>query len=329
MRPYTKAVTVAIIVSLLAVAALSMLIPPSEDFMPDNPYWNGFSTLVETVNITFTQTPATALDPEAAVLAIISPNKNITRDHIELVRGFAEEGGTILLMDETGAINPILDDLNTGLRVEGHIMVDPVFYYGSWRLPKIMDIKPTTETENVEAIATDIPSTLKMLEQVPKTKIIAYSSTFTFQDLEEDLKPSQEEPIGPFPFAAVVSYGKGKIIVFSDSSLFINGVIEKGDNLQLLKNIVEERTLVVDTSLWQPSTHSTVRDIVLATYKATSAPEIKYTLVACFAATTYIWAKGEKAKEDSDEVEELIKKHPQWSLQLLRELKKARENVPQ
>ncbi|MEM3826208.1 MAG: DUF4350 domain-containing protein [Nitrososphaeria archaeon] len=326
---YTKIVFLAALASTLTILALSTIIPSSDDFMPDNPYWNGYSIFTKAVSTKYMDPKNTFLEPENTILFIISPEKNITEDYIEFLKSFLESGGTLVLMDETGKINPILGALNVNVRVEGYPLMDPIYYYRSWNLPKAININPTTITKNVTSIITNVPSAIK-LENTQTIKVLAYTSYFSYMDVDGNGQPSKDDPVGPFPVAVETSYANGKIYVISDSSIFVNSMIELGDNIILLKNIVGEKNVIIDSSQWNPSTHAKIRALTLQFYNTISVPEIKYALVACTTIITYITVKGGKEEEEkADEIQQTLQKHPEWSPQLLKTLKEARENVIQ
>ncbi|MCX8188628.1 MAG: DUF4350 domain-containing protein [Nitrososphaeria archaeon] len=330
MRPsYTKIVALTAIASTLTILALSTIIPSSDDLMPDNPYWNGYSMFTKMVKARFTDPKTIFIEPEKTTLFIISPEKNITEDYIEFLKTFLDSGGTLVLMDETGRINQLLEELNVNVRIEGYPIMDPIHYYRSWKLPKIININSATITKNVTNIATDIPSAIK-LENMQGIKVLAYTSYFSYMDLDGNEQPSKDDQAGPFPIAVEASYGKGKILVFSDSSLFINSIIDLGDNKMLLKNIIGENDVIVDSSQWNPSAHAKLKTLTLQAYNIVSVSEIKYSIVACMTIITYITVRSEKGEEEKiNEIEEVLRRHPEWSPQLLKTLKEARENVIQ
>jgi len=203
-------------------------------------------------------------------------------------------------------------------------MLDPVFYYKSWRMPKAINLATHYLTSGVEEIALNVPSVL--IVEDPRVGVLAYSSSFSFLDLDGDLEPSAEEPKGPFAVVAVATYGKGLLVLFSDSSAFLNSVIGLGDNLKLLQNIVEGKRVYVDVGVWPPSApREAYRGAVLAVYNALSAPELKYSLALATATVIYALARRERAVLRGAEVEEVLKRHPDWDRSLLEALKGVRE----
>jgi hypothetical protein len=311
------------ITAIITIALASIILPPTDDFERSNPYWNGLKIFSETINATFIDVTTQQLNPETTVLFVIGPSENITQQRIEYWKKYAENGGTLVIMDETGIINNALSNFNINIRINGHLLLDPVFYYKSWKLPKITDITKTSITKNVTTIATNLPSVLNITTH--NIKILAKSSPFSFLDLKGNYEPSPESPAGPFPIAAETSYGKGQIIIFSDSDLFINSMITLADNLQLLKNIAQNKKAIIDTGVWKKSTQTIFRNIILTIYSILLIPEIKYTITMLTITTIYILINKQKPKKIVDEIQEILKKHPDWDKNLLQTLKEIRE----
>ena len=313
--------------ALIALASASVLLPPQEDFNPSNPYWNGLTEFSRAANASTVDAAVFKPDPRTTVVFVMGPSLNITEERVEAWRRYVEDGGVLVIMDETGIVNYALQALGLQVRVEGHVMLDAVFYHNGWRIPKIMDFRGGALTGNLSEIIMNVPSTLNFTGGSRGFRILAYSSSFSFLDLDGDGEFSGGEPVGPFPVAAEIQYGGGRIILFSDSSLFINGVIGLGGNLQLLKNILGGRAAVLDVGVWRKTLHSQFRDTVLLAYNFISQPEIKYSLTAAILIALYMLAAGGAKPEAEDEVEALIAKHPDWDRRLLEMLREARGKV--
>ncbi|MEM3449261.1 MAG: DUF4350 domain-containing protein, partial [Nitrososphaerota archaeon] len=288
--------------AMLVLSLASVLMPTSEDFQQSNTYWNGLSTFFGALKATPLDVALYKVVPENSALFLIGPSSNITEPRLKALKSYVSEGGTLILMDETGAINSLLSSFELGIAVDGHFMFDPVFYYGSWKLPKILNIGGGALTSGVESIALNLPSILKLNSSSSNLRVLARSSSFSFLDLDGDCEPSLEEPAGPFVVAVEVPYGKGRVIVFSDSSLFLNGVIGLGDNLRILENIARGKAVFVDVGVWQPSPQLAYRSAVLNAYNIISAPELKYTLAFIAVAVICILTFREDRTLKPDEV---------------------------
>jgi hypothetical protein len=325
-EPSLKLLLLSAALALLAVSLASALLPPSEDYKPSNPYWNGLELFSKVVNATPVDLARDVVSPEGSVLFVVGPSPEVAQQYVTILREYLSRGGTLVLMDETGAANSILSGLGLGVSIDGHPMLDPVFYYRSWRMPKAINVVVDDLTSGVKEIVLDIPSILNV--ESSSVKVLAYSSSFSFLDLNADSEPSAEEPRGPFAVAAVATYGRGRVILFSDSSVFLNGVIGLGDNLKLLKNLAKGKRVYVDVEVWPASTpREAYRSAVLAFYNALSAPEPRYCLALATATVIYALTRKEKAVPRDEEVEEVLKRHPDWDRHLLEALKGARRSV--
>jgi len=313
--------------AVLAISLFSVLLPPSEDFQQSNPYWNGLQTLFKVANATALDVTVEKVAPENSVLFLIGPSLNVTRARVEALKAYVSGGGTLVLMDEAGAINAVLSSLELGVSVDGRFMLDALFYHRSWKMPKVVEVKGGELTSGVESIVLNLPSILSVNAPSSNLRVLAYSSRFSFLDLNGDGKPSPEEPMGPFILAVEGAYGRGRVIVFSDSSPFLNSVIGLGDNLQLLKNIVKGKAAFVDVGAWQVSPQLAYRNAVLGLYKVLSTPEIRYSLALVTLTAIYALTRREKYALKADEVYEVLKRHPGWDRRLLIALREAREKV--
>lgn len=312
--------------ALIILALASAMLPSQDDFDASNPYWNGHLKFSQAVNITEGDATVYKLDPRTVVLFIIGPSTNITDERINVWRIFVEEGGTLVFMDETGAVNYALETLGLKVKVDGRPMLDAVFYHNSWRIPKIVDVRGGALTSNVSTLIMNVPSILNLTGHNPNLRVLAYSSSFSFLDVDGNGNPSSGEPAGPFPVAAEVSYGGGRIILLSDSSLLTNSVIEICDNMRLLKNIVGDKMAFVDSGVWRRTLRAEFRLLVLVAYNFISAPEIKYSLTAAVLIAIYLLASGRRLKVH-DEIQALLAKHPDWNRELLERLREARGGI--
>lgn len=319
--------TYGVIAALLALALASVLLPTQSDFDLSNPYWNGHLKLSMAVNASVLDVEVYEPDPRSTVLFVIGPSPNVTEERVHAWRRYVEDGGTLVLMDETCSINSVLEAFGLQVRVDGRYMLDTVFYHNGWRIPKIINVGESELMRNISVILMDVPSILNITGQESGLRVLAYSSSFSFLDLDGDGNPSSGEPVGPFPVAVEVTYGKGRVVLFSDSSLFINGIIELGDNLQLLRNIAGDRLVILDSGVWRRSIHSEIRSIVLFAYSFISLPEIKYSLTIAAMLAVYLLVGRPGRPKVLDEVSILVARHPGWDRRLLEMLREARSRI--
>ncbi|RLG83601.1 MAG: hypothetical protein DRO18_07770, partial [Thermoprotei archaeon] len=241
MRREAKAV-----LSLLAILTLALTFmfieyaPTTTDYSIYNYGWNGLSKITELGSKILTDYESLSdLGNDTAILLI--PQKELSRDEIEALTEYLLRGGLVIVADDTGIINDALNKLIGGIRITNLTVLDPAFKYRSQLIPKI---NITIDNTSLVAYA-NVPSSLDIISDA--WVVIGTSSKFSYLDLNNNLTKEIEEPQGPFPIIAYASCGSGKIFVIADSDIFINSMMELGNNL-LLKLIVSNRTLFLDVS---------------------------------------------------------------------------------
>ncbi|MEM1790002.1 MAG: DUF4350 domain-containing protein [Candidatus Nezhaarchaeales archaeon] len=323
-RSSLKLMAFSALLALLTVSAISALTPPSDDLHPLNPYWNGLNDFLNITNAKAINVIETVA-PQSSVIFVIGPSLNHSQDHVEALRSFVVEGGTLVIMDESGVANSLISALGLGIYIDGRPMLDAVFYHRSWVMPKVVDVEDCGVTRGVESIVLNKPSILVVKD--PDAKVLAKSSSFSFLDLNGDGQPQANEPVGPFAVLAEIRCGRGRVVVLSDSSPFINSILNCGDNLKLLKNLVEGKAVYVDAAVWQTTIHSTYRAIISTIYEALSSSELKYCIAILAVTVIYTLTNRRGVTERIDEVEELMRYHPDWDERLLRALKDERDSL--
>lgn len=322
-----KSLTLTSIIVLISLSIASIIIPSSEDFDERNTFWNGLQKMYEYTNAISIDFEIQKIIPEGTVLLIIGPSKNISEIRIEAWKKYVEDGGILILMDEIGNINPILSKMQLNIEIDGHFMLDGLFYHWNWKMPKITNIIESELTLNVNEIILNLPSIIKIKNLDSKIKVIAYSSSFSFLDLNRDGIYTDGEPMGPFIVIVEIDYGKGKIIVFSDSSIFINNMIDLSGNKKLLENIVRDKRVFIDIGVWQLTPQQNFRNTVIWVYNIISTIEFRYVFIILTITLIYITINNRRKIEVKYELEELLKKHKNWDRNLLKILKEERDRI--
>ena len=217
------------------VAVTIWFFPTTTDFESSNPFWNGLDDLAAE----FDATPVESMSdlprqPRGSVLLVI-PNAEPREADLERLTAYLEEGGVVLLADDYGHGNAVLEAFGISTRFSGAPLLDLLFNYRTSYFPLATGIVETPLTEGIESLALNYST---ILEGTDLT-IAARSSTFSYLDLNNDGKPQADEPLGPFPLAGYAVVGKGRLVVVSDPSIFINGMLEAGDNSQFFGNVVD------------------------------------------------------------------------------------------
>jgi hypothetical protein len=154
-------------------------------------------------------------------LIIIGPDLGYSKDEIEEIGEFLERGGTLILMDDFGTGNEILRGLNLSVRFSERQFMD-VFYQKNENFPQVVRILDPELGEGVDGLVLNIPSVIL------NAKGEVYSSKISLL----------VKRIGEYPIMTTISYGNGKIVLFSDPSVFINDMFQF--NEEFVRNFIDQ-----------------------------------------------------------------------------------------
>ncbi len=308
-----------------------------DDFRFMNPFWNGYSRLNSLLS------PSTVQDltglgeimtPVESVLFVIGPSQNFMDEEVLGVKWFLENGGVLLVADDFGSANDLLAGLDMSTHISDFMMLDTLYRLENSKFSRIVTFSFSPITNNVSALSFNYPTVLANLDL--EVDILAYSSPFSYLDLDMNGSPDEGEPTGPFPVIIEVKQGEGILVILSDSSIFINSMLEKDDNTAFLLNLVGERDVYVDISHWEPSLFTQFKLLLNQIYFSfskiyffTSGLEVKYTLLSLVSVVIFRvrWRRNRIEVEDDDELEEMVKAHPDWNRETLIKLNNLRAKI--
>jgi len=200
------------------------------------------------------------------------------------------------------------------------LLLDPLYKDRNQRMPKVTEFTPSQYTEGVEELVLNHPTALF---HTGDAGILARSTPFSY--LTESAEAPDEKSVpGPFIVAAEVELGEGTLVLIADSSLFINSMLDRGDNMAFLEALSRGQ-VYLDEAHSIPSRLTMFKTFLIQTHSFSKKTEIRYGLasLALLAIFKVKWT-GERVKEGEDEVEMVLEKHPEWDRRLLEELDEAR-----
>lgn len=217
--------------ALAALMAISLLalVPSADDLSPDNPLWNGISEFVRETGARPVPVDAIPALPRGSALFVIGPQEAFGREEALKIRSFVEGGGVLVVADDFGSSNGLLEALGLGVRLNGSLLLDPLFKHRADQLP-------AAEVRLGGAVLTVYLNYATALDGAG-AGCFGRSSSFSYLDLNLNLAKDVGEPYGPFCVAYTAAVGSGRVYVLSDSSVFINSMIRLGDNLRLAEEI--------------------------------------------------------------------------------------------
>jgi len=217
----------------LALAGVILLVLPvavpvvktSAEFSMFNTDWDGCSEFAKILYEKGKLVPiiysynSSSIEKLEGVLIIVGPNMDLSLD-AGAVKGFLMNGGTLLLADDFGTANSLLEELNLGIRFSQEPLMD-IFYSKRSEFPVIVRIEDPKLALGVDKVVLNVPSALLGGNGV------LFSSKVSVVG----------KNMNSYPVMAEVKYGDGRIILLLDPSILINDMFQ--ENRQFIENLIE------------------------------------------------------------------------------------------
>ena len=240
----------------------------SSDFSIFNPGWNGCSQIAiktyesgrlqptfyfEENELTLVQRSFVyyPVNPENSTIVIIGPRASFSTSEGEYIKDFLTNGGMLLLADDFGTANDLLDKIDSTSRFSGDLMLDLSFEKNA-SFVTVFDFLNHSHplVSNVSHILLNYPSSITAGDN---GTVLAVSTEMSWLDINLNGKQDFDEPIGPFPVLVLESYGKGEIVLFSGPSLLINSMENQLGNSVFRDNLFnylynDRDTVIIDES---------------------------------------------------------------------------------
>jgi len=234
----------------LAVLALSVLVlfvhlgTSGEDFSRYNEAWTGTSAFFATLDRHTTKEIA---DPKElalyrnATLLIIAPDRNITAEEGAEYRDFVARGNRIFLADDFGTGPSLLKSMGSGITIHQVNLSSFDRAYDDSSMVLTYPVDDGAFLPPGEPLLLDQAATLAGGEPLIKTTVFSWEDTVPDRDL------GNGETLGRFTVMAQEKIGSGTLIVFSDPSVFINGMEDVGyGNSGFREAIANTSPLLID-----------------------------------------------------------------------------------
>ncbi|NJE25881.1 DUF4350 domain-containing protein [Thermococcus sp. MV5] len=221
--------------AIMLIVGVSMIIMPlsvpvfksSAEYSVLNTDWNGVSSFGrllyskgEIVPVLSTY-ESMGLGERKGTLIIVGPNLDFTNEEIWELKRFLENGNTLILADDFGTGNEILEGLGVEQRFGRGELITPI-YSKNYQYPITAEIADPDLAKNVERIVMYNPSVIlnseNALVYTPNSSIFRNS-------------------YGAFAIVEEVEYGEGEIILISDPDIFTNSLFR--ENEEFIKNLLD------------------------------------------------------------------------------------------
>ncbi len=287
-----------VVLALTAAVSLACIwfYPSFQDFTEYNEEWNGVRTFTnESGGTVISSLDVLPESPDKRVLITI-PSIDYSDQELARLKQFINDGGTLILMDDFGYGNTVLTYLGLDARFTGRPLFDPLFCYRNQSMPLITDFRTEATESGILFITLNHATTLN---NVIAEQAIAWSSTSSFLDVNDNGTWEQNEPNGPFTVAAVIPIGKGTLKLVSDPSIIINNIFPKDSNREfiqyLTQNQGETNNVLIDSSHLVKAPLDTAKERLMSLRAALSNPYALLGIITVIFAAVfgYNFRKGE------------------------------------
>ncbi len=191
-----------------------------------NPSWNGtsafFSYLDETGGYTEIRDIRDIVPYNNSVLLIIAPNGGFSSDEIQNYRRYIEQGNTLVIADDKGKSNSLLEGIGSTIRViPGNLTSIERVYDDSTSVLAFPATDDPHFSDNGQILLNKPAYTAG---GVP----LFTTSLLSWIDRNGNGRPDPHEELGRYPVLTTERKGKGTLYVLSDPAVFINGMWQGG-----------------------------------------------------------------------------------------------------
>lgn len=254
-------------------------------------------------------------DAESTTAFILEPTEAYSGAEANAVASFLDRGGTVVVAAEgDGEANRLLTELGVDSRFDGRALRDEQRYYRSPALPVAAPVRETAATSNVSQVTLNHGTAVTASANATP---LVNSSVFSYLDANANGELDPAEPIQQRPVVVREDVENGSVILVSDGSVFINGMLDRTDNRRLAENLLGgSDTLLIDHQR-RPAIPDAVA-LVLTT--ADSPPRLVLLGAVLITVTGVAWRRRGTGKEGDDATEQsrravekrLSERRPEW-----------------
>ena len=221
--------------AIMLIVGVSIMIMPlsvpvfksSADYSVLNTDWNGVSSFGRLLYSKGEISPVLStydsmdLGERKGTLIIVGPNLDFTNEEIWELKRFLENGNTLILADDFGTGNEILEGLGLEQRFGRGELITPI-YSKNYHYPITTEIMDSDLSKNVEKIVMYNPSVILN----PQNVLVYTPNSSIFKN-----------SYGAFALMEKIEYGNGEIMLISDPDIFTNSLFR--ENEEFIKNILD------------------------------------------------------------------------------------------
>ena len=318
MRKTSFSLGFGVVLSMVIVLGLASVYPNVDDLWVENGFWNGLSTFHDSQELTRVSRLAdlgSLSNLGSSTLFIIGPYQDFTTGDADRLTDFLLQGGRLVLADDYGTGNQLLGLLGLDARFDAVVLRDPIFREKNILMPII-------ETQGISSVGSVVLNIPTRLLNVQDSTVVAWSSPVSYatETLEDIAVEYNRHPV-----IAEIPYGGGYVVLISDSSIFINSMITRGDN-QALVDYLSQGTALLDEAHSMRNRLTVVQTGLHRISSFFSYFEVRY-ITTLLAVALIMSLRFDIKSQPVNHVEELLKQHPEYDRSLIEWLQNEREKA--
>ncbi|MFC7224085.1 DUF4350 domain-containing protein [Halalkalicoccus sp. GCM10025322] len=196
----------------------------------------GAETIVAADTTRYEETP-----PEDTVGIILASEEAYGADDGARVADFVRRGGTVVIADDIGTTNQLLQEIGASTRIDGTPLRDERNYHRSPALPV------ATRTADHPYVAESESFTLNHGSALDPNgaDVLIQSSEYSYLDQNRNEQFDGNEAIASHPVMTIEEVGDGQVIVISDTSALINVMLERPGNRAFVQQLFDAHDRVL------------------------------------------------------------------------------------
>ncbi|MDS0221646.1 DUF4350 domain-containing protein [Haloarcula sp. S1AR25-5A] len=188
-----------------------------------------------TVGTNVSQYPTTGADGTVAV--VLSPEEPYSSRERTRIAEFVQSGGTLVVAEDYRPQgNALLAAVGADARFDGRPVYDNQNYYRNSSFPEATPAGDYPETAGVDTVVLNYGTTVR----AGNATTLVNTSEFAYLDTNGNAELDNEEELGSRPVVTSESVGDGRVIAVGDPSVFVNAMLERGDNRRFVRNLLAD-----------------------------------------------------------------------------------------
>lgn len=246
---YTIGVPQAVLAGLSLIFILALVtagVTATAPFAAFNSDWTGASDLRKLAD----EDGRTTFVSNGAIPAEASPNETVVlllgvaepdNETQQSIGQFVNQGGTVIVTADTGFhSNTLLGTVGATARIQNGPLRDPRNYHRSPLLP-IAESTENTNSPNVSQFTLNHAGIVSPNDAT----VMAQTSEFAYVDTNQNGQFDSSESLSRRPVMTTEQVGDGRVLTISDSSVFVNGMMERDGNKALAETLLAGHEQVV------------------------------------------------------------------------------------